>query len=195
MRVLIEDLLDVVRLQRGTARLDRQNVVLQEVVDRVLAAQQPDAERKGIQLMCDRVETPLDVCADPRRITQLIANLVTNALQATPPGGTVTVRLRPASNGEQGQAYISVHDSGAGIEASLIDQVFDPFFHAKEGEQHSLGLGLTIAREIVELHDGAISVESEVGRGSTFKVELPLDEGCADPSSGSSQQDYAYANR
>ena len=104
----------------------------------------------------------------------MITNLVTNAINYTPENGQITVELDQTEEGGARCAVIRVRDTGIGIASELIRHVFEPFFRANEGTASGTGLGLTIAREIAHLHNGEITVESELGRGSVFTVTLDL---------------------
>ena len=112
------------------------------------------------------------VHADPERVTQLLSNLVGNALKFTPAGGLVEVRVQPYADG----AIVSVADTGDGIPADQLPHVFDRFFQvssSRMGARHGAGLGLPIARGIVEAHGGTIWIESAAGRGTTVRFTLP----------------------
>jgi len=114
------------------------------------------------------------VHADPERVTQLLSNLVGNALKFTPAGGRVDVHVEPQPEG--GGVVVSVADTGAGIPADQLPHVFDRFYQVssgRKGGRHGAGLGLTIARGIVEAHGGTISIESAPGRGTTVRFTLP----------------------
>ncbi len=175
LKTLIEDLLDVSRFQQGTMPLERQNVVLQTLAAEVVKAQEPDAEAKRISLKVDFPAAPLHLLADPHRIIQVITNLVTNAIHYTQEGGLITVQLATEPGDGGSCAVIRVRDNGSGIAPEHLPNVFQPFYRAApNGKSEGAGLGLTITREIVELHGGTISVESEPGQGSTFTVKLPL---------------------
>ncbi len=180
MTELIENMLDVSRFERGVIALYRRPVVLQPVIEDVVAIQQPEAERKGISIKTVLAREPLRAFADPQRIAQVITNLITNAINYTVEGGQITVELDrepPSPAAERGRAVIRVRDTGAGIAPELLSQVFDPFFRATEGSASGTGLGLTIVREIVNLHEGGLHVESNVGEGSTFTIKLDLVDG------------------
>lgn len=180
MEVLIDDLLDISRFERGVIALERTQVVLQALIEQVVAIQRPHAEEKPISLALDFPPEKLVVLADPKRMIQVVTNLLTNAINYTPPGGAITVRLRrvdrlqnqPEPTGDY--ALIQVQDSGVGIEPEALSAIFEPFFRAPDSMAKGSGLGLTITREIVELHGGAIWVESDVDQGSTFSVALRL---------------------
>jgi PAS domain S-box-containing protein len=175
LKRLIEDLLDVSRFQQGTMPLERQDVVLQSLAAEVIRAQEPDAEAKHIGLKVDFPAAPLHLLADPHRIIQVITNLVTNAIHYTPEGGLITVQLATDPGNSGSCAIIRVRDNGDGIAPEHLPNVFQPFYRAgQNGKNGGAGLGLTITREIVELHGGSIGVDSEAGLGSTFTVRLPL---------------------
>ncbi len=172
MAELIESLLDISRFERGIIPLYRHKVLLQELINEVVNVQQPEAERKNITLSVEMTDDPLPIDVDPQRIAQVITNLVVNAINYTSEGGRVTVEAGLSD----GEAVMEVRDTGIGIAEELVTHVFEPFFRANEGAISGTGLGLTIAKEIITLHGGDISVTSEVGRGSTFTVRLEIAE-------------------
>ncbi len=174
MSDLVENLLDVSRFERGVIELRPRAIVLQDLVDDVVSVQKAEADRKGIELSARLDPTPLRVSVDPQRMMQVITNLINNAINYTPAGGEVVVELLPDPDPDRQRAVMHVRDSGIGISAEMMAQVFEPFFRANEEVSTGTGLGLTIAREIVRMHDGDIHVESAVGVGSTFTVTLDL---------------------
>ncbi len=109
------------------------------------------------------------VSADRSRLTQVITNLLTNAMNYTPAGGSVRVVLERRDRA----ALIHVHDTGIGIDPAMVEHIFEPFFRVNESDTPGSGLGLTISREIVTLHGGEITVRSELNAGSVFTVRLP----------------------
>jgi signal transduction histidine kinase len=172
---LVEDLLEVSRIVTGRMRLDRRPVDLVPVVEAAIAALRPNAEAKGIRVVAalDASVGPVD--GDPERLQQVVWNLVSNALKFTPQGGRIEVALER----QDGRARIAVSDTGEGIHADFLPHVFDAFRQAHGAgatkRQSGLGLGLTIARRLVELHGGAVEARSEgEGQGATFVVMLPL---------------------
>jgi|GEM_PF-1705570 len=170
MRRLVDDLLDLSRFERGVITLERKPVLLQDLLVNVFEVQRPEAEAKNIRLTGDLPPDPLRADVDPDRLTQVITNLVVNAINYTPAGGQITVALEA----RQDAALIRVQDTGVGIASDVLNKIFEPFFRVEESGVRGTGLGLTIAKEIVELHGGTLSVESEVGRGSVFTITLPL---------------------
>ena len=168
---LVADLLHTARVEEGPMEVVRTRQDLGEIVRASVDAAAPAARAAGVELRLDAPST-LVTLVDGQRIAQAVDNLVSNAIKYTPDGGRVEVRL--ALDG--GRVEICVADSGIGIPASDRDRLFTRFFRTRHAEQQSvqgLGLGLGIARSIVESHGGRIDVESEVGRGSVFRIRLP----------------------
>ncbi|GAA4696157.1 HAMP domain-containing sensor histidine kinase [Nocardioides nanhaiensis] len=173
---LIGDLLHSAQISaERSLPLQRDDVDLVDVVGTALAAAAPAAREAGVTLERD-LPPHLPAVADAHRLGQLLDNLLANAIGCTPPGGSVTARLR--QEGER--AEIEVVDTGVGIEPADRDRLFTRFFRGADAERAGrpgVGLGLSICRSIAESHGGRIEVESEVGRGSTFRVRLPLGTG------------------
>jgi two-component system phosphate regulon sensor histidine kinase PhoR len=166
---LVEDLLDLSRFERGVIPLAKTRFELQRLVDQVVLVQELEAERATIMLRSDLPEIPVYVTADWERLVQVLTNLVNNAIQHTPPHGSVTVSVRL----DDAYAVLIVTDTGDGIEAQHLPNIFQPFYRA-DHSRDGTGLGLSIAREITAMHGGDIHVTSEVGKGSSFEVHLPL---------------------
>ena len=169
MRHLVEDLLDISRLEHGMIPIRRKEVVLQDVIGTVVALQQPEAEHKNLTLRARLPDAHLAVSADRERLIQVITNLVTNALNYTPSGGTVEVALSQSED----SGLIEVIDTGIGIAPEDLLYIFQPFYRVVSAVEGT-GLGLSIVKEIVELHGGAVEVRSELGDGSCFSIRLPL---------------------
>lgn len=169
MRNLVEDLLDLTRFERGHIPLEQRPVNLGTLIASMVDVQQADAHLKNISLTTVIPESSLYVLGDPERLGQVLTNLVVNALNYTPAGGRVTVKLQQRQN----TAIIRVEDTGIGIEAAHLEQIFEPFVRVNEDRQGS-GLGLSIAREIIEMHNGMIDVNSKPGQGSCFTIALQL---------------------
>jgi two-component system phosphate regulon sensor histidine kinase PhoR len=170
LTTLISDLLDIEKLQSGRIAIKRETVDLRDVLQGVLQTFGVTAKQKGLALEADLGEAPR-VLGDPDRLTQVFANLVSNAIKYTREG-SVAVRLEAAA----GAARVEIKDSGIGIAPEDKPRLFQKFFRAENPHTRSVagtGLGLAIAKTIVEKHGGSIEVESEQGRGSTFTVVLP----------------------
>jgi signal transduction histidine kinase/CheY-like chemotaxis protein len=170
---LIEDLLDVSRMISGKLRLNVESIELVSVIRAAVDAVHPAAEARGIQLDLD-LDFVDGLEADAHRLQQVVWNLLSNAVKFTGAGGRVRIKLE----GLQSQARIEVSDTGEGIDPEFLPHLFEPFRQADgtSTKRHGgLGLGLAIARRLVEMHGGTISAKSEgAGRGSTFTLSIPL---------------------
>ena len=170
---LIEDLLEISRIVTGKLSIQVQPVDLVEVIQAAVEVVRPAAAAKRITLTNDIAVRPAYTSGDPDRLQQVVWNLVSNAVKFTPPGGAARIRLSQAHEG----FHIEVSDNGQGIEAPFLPHVFDAFRQADgttTREHGGLGLGLAIARQLVELHGGTIAARSAgAGRGSSFEVTLP----------------------
>ena len=171
---LVDDLLDLSRITHNRLELRRRRVALGSAIDQAVEACRPLADRSGHELRIERCEVPLHVYADSVRLTQVVTNLLTNACKYTEPRGLIRITTRR----EGTQAVVSVADTGIGIAAHMLPQVFEPFaqsIQATARSQGGLGIGLALVKQIVELHQGTVAAFSEgVNRGSEFVVRLPL---------------------
>ena len=171
---LIEDILDVSRIITGKLRLDVRPVCFDSVVEAVVDAMRPAADAKQMGIRTKIEPVTFAVSGDANRLQQVVWNLLSNAIKFTPNGGSVEVRLDRCGP----SARLSVSDTGQGISKSFLPYVFDRFRQADSSSTRKhggLGLGLAVVRHLVELHDGAVHVESEgEGRGATFVVTLPM---------------------
>lgn len=172
---LINDLLDLTRLDQGRETLRRQAVpagmFLRGLVDSVRHL----GLSKQLRFKLEEGDPALQMVADPARMEKVVVNLLTNAIKFTPVGGTITLRWRD----EEGGLVVEVQDTGIGIAVEDLPRVFDRF-HQVRGDSAALnqgvGIGLALAKEIVEHHEGRLEVESEPGKGSTFRIRLPRAE-------------------
>src|SRR6478736_6071654 len=171
---LIDDLLDVSRISRDKVTLRRENSDLAALVAAAAATVRPLMEEKQHELKIDLPLEPVALYVDPTRAEQILANLLTNAAKYTNKGGEITDRARPAAR----EALIEVIDTGIGLPPELLTRVFDLFAQADrtlDRSEGGLGIGLTVARKLAEMHGGSIAAESDgLGHGSTFTVRLPL---------------------
>jgi len=170
---LVEDLLDIARIDQGKISLRKERLHLQEVLGFAMEAVRPALEEAEHALHLDVTPEPIWLDADPARITQIINNLVGNAVKYTPPGGRIDLSV-----GRDGSsALLQVTDNGVGIPAEQQSRIFEIFEQIEGGAratQDGLGIGLALVRQLVELHDGSIVLaRSAVGEGSTFEVRLP----------------------
>ena len=168
---LIDDLRTLSLADAGELPLMPQPVDVDELLARVAASQRIQAQEREVRLCVDSVGTPVLSQLDPERMTQVLGNLVGNALRFTPAGGSVTL----IAEYDENETRIQVRDTGAGIAAEDVSKVFDRFYQADKSRHNSgdSGLGLPIARSIVNAHGGRIEVSSAPGEGATFTIHLP----------------------
>ena len=170
---LVDDLLDMSRVTAGTIRLRTEPVDIGTVLEDAIDVVRPAAAAKSIELAAAAEDVHPVVMGDRRRLQQVVWNILSNAVKFTPRGGRVAIRSGVAD----GTAFIEVRDTGIGIDPSFMSRVFDRFSQADTSATRThqgLGIGLAIARHLVELHGGTITAESAgVGAGATFCVELP----------------------
>jgi signal transduction histidine kinase len=170
---LIEDLRTLSLADAGQLTLERRPVNPAALIERVVGRMAPLAESRQIALATAINEPLLSIEADEDRLAQVLTNLIDNALRYTPSGGHVRVQARQAD----GALHVAVADDGPGIAAEDAPYVFERFWRGDRSRSRhggGSGIGLAIAKHLVEMHGGTIGVESEVGKGSTFRVRLPL---------------------
>jgi len=173
MSRMIADLLDVASIEAGRLSVERAPADPIVFVMRTMGLFEHVATERSIALDAELPERLPPVSADVGRATQLLANLIGNALKFTPPGGRVVVSASEEPTGVR----VDVTDTGPGIPAGDLPYIFDRFWHAQRSAKvRGTGLGLTIARGIAEAHGSTLEVESVVGRGSTFTFRLPFAE-------------------
>lgn len=180
LQQLVQDVLEVARMQAGRLGIQKQPVDLNRVVLEAMESFEAQARGAGIQLE-SRLAPDLRAEADPRRITQVLFNLLSNALKYTPAGGKVVIE----TGREQGGALVRVTDTGIGLRGEDLGRLFRPFTQLPEARQRTragTGLGLYISRGIVELHGGRVWVDSPgPGKGSTFAFSLPPEVAAVPP--------------
>jgi signal transduction histidine kinase len=169
---LVEDLLDMSRVSLGKLRFQRELFDLRTALRAAIESTAPARERKRQKLVEQPVRSELRVEGDPARLTQVFANLLDNASKFSPEEATIAIR----STSERGQAVVEVADSGVGIDAEFTESIFTPFAQGPaHGVNAGLGIGLGLAKAVVQHHRGTITVHSEgVGTGSAFTVRIPL---------------------
>lgn len=170
MRALIEDLLDLSRIKSGQLDLDLQPAAPAAIVEDSVEAVRPLAQERKIQLEVDVASAARRVRCDPRRLRQVFSNLLGNALKFTPAGG----RIRVTARDQQQMVCFAVADTGPGIPHEHQARIFDRYWQAPDTARLGAGLGLFIAKAIVDAHGGAISLESEPRAGSTFSFTIPV---------------------
>ena len=170
---IIEDLLDSARITTGKLRIEPALINLVPVLQAAVDTVGPAASAKGVTLVLDCEPKPTEALGDPARLQQIVSNLLTNAIKFTPEGGRVSLAMKHDAD----QIRIIVSDTGEGIEPGFLPFVFQRFSQADTSSARrfgGLGLGLSLVKDLVELHGGTISVQSEgVGRGATFTVTFP----------------------
>ena len=188
LRAMVDDLLDLSRLEAGKLRLERRLADIAVIARQALATLRRQAEeRTGIVLVDELPPSLPPVWVDPARMQQVITNLLTNAVQFTEAPGEVRLRGRVVKRPEGEYVAVEVQDTGVGVPPELLPYIFDRFRQADPlpGRRHGgLGIGLALARALVDAHGGVIRVVTEVGNGSAFTVELPVARGegeAADP--------------
>ena len=173
---LINDILDLSRIQTGRMSLFPVPCQPAKIVKDAVESLLPSARKKGVRLTASVSEGCPEICADFRRSAQVLVNLVSNAVKFTPAGGSVEVRAEAGQRNDAGYVSFSVRDTGCGIAAEDLKKIFRYFTQAgdkrKDGE--GTGLGLALARSLVELQGGAMDVESEPGKGAVFRFILPV---------------------
>jgi signal transduction histidine kinase len=171
--VLVNDLLDVARMELGRLEVRLQLTDVAAVLRESLDLVREGASRAGVRLL-DEVQPLPPVFVDPTRIKQVATNLLANAVRFTPAGGSIT--LRSGLSPDESTVLFEVSDTGAGIAPEDQERLFQPFVQGRQPEEkrrEGVGLGLALARRLVEAHGGSISLESAPGAGSTFRVCLP----------------------
>jgi PAS domain S-box-containing protein len=176
---LVDDLLDVGRISRGKIELRRERVELSSVVYHAVEAARPLCESMGHELTVTLPPEPIYLSADPTRLTQVVGNLLNNACKFTGKGGRIWLTVEGTGGGNAtGETSIRVRDDGIGIAADQLPRIFDMFAQVESSRARStagLGIGLTLVRNLVELHGGTVEAHSGgVGQGSEFVVRLPI---------------------
>jgi CheY-like chemotaxis protein len=177
---LIEDLLDVSRITRGTLTLRCEAVDARVIVQHALEATAAAVAARGHEIAVAMPDAPVMVWGDPVRLTQVVTNLLDNAAKFTPPGGHIRLDMSDRETGPTGKPWVTidVEDDGCGIDARLLPEIFEPLPHFERmhrGIHGGLGIGLTVVRNLVLMHGGRAQVHSDgPERGSRFTVRLPL---------------------
>lgn len=171
MNRLIQDLVDVASIERGQLSLERTSVAPGRIVERLLHMFRVEAESHSLELDDDVAIDLPEIQADESRLVQALSNLLRNAIKFTPDAGRIVVSAKAG----EGVIRFGVCDTGMGIDPSLHQRIFDRYWHASTGaRKRGTGLGLSIAKGIVEAHGGRLSVDSDIGKGSTFTFSIPV---------------------
>jgi signal transduction histidine kinase len=173
---LTEQIMDLSRLQKGTLELELGDTDLNEVVQSAYVTHAPMAAAKSIELRTDLDRGLRPIQADSTKLRQIVLNLLGNAIKFTDEGGLVVVATRSAGE----RVELSVTDTGMGMDGEEASRIFGLFAQGSgQGRQSGLGLGLYLVKKFTELHKGEVTVESEKGKGTTFRVYLPAATGVA----------------
>ena len=170
---IVDSLLTISKIESGRLDLRKTVVNICELIKDTVSNYEPLSQEKGICLDCKVPEQSVDICLDPDKTKEVLINLISNSIKFTPEGGWIKVICTE----EDGEVLVSVQDSGVGIAKEDVPKLFDKFtqFDRKAGPgEKGTGLGLAIVKKLVEMHDGKIKVESEVGQGTIFTISLPL---------------------
>ncbi len=173
---LIDDLLDVARISRGTIKLKREPTEVARVVASAVESCRPLVDRAGHRLTVSVPAEPIVLDADPTRLAQVLLNLLDNAAKYTEPQGSIWL----SAARDSGELVFRVKDTGLGIAADMLPRIFEIFTQvgrSSDGTQHGLGIGLSLVKTLVQLHGGSVKATSAgPGHGSEFVVRLPLPE-------------------
>ncbi|MCM1105358.1 MAG: response regulator [Blautia sp.] len=177
---LINDVLDMSRIESGKVQIKEQECNISELIHNLINITQPQIKAKQLEMFIDTFEVVNeDVIADPLKLNQVFINLLSNAVKYTPAGGSVTFRIMQKTTFRHGYGEYTfiIKDNGIGMSPEFVEHIFEPFERESTVTQSGIegtGLGMAITKNIVEMMNGTISVESEAGKGSTFTVELVL---------------------
>jgi signal transduction histidine kinase len=181
---LAQNLLELSKLDSGLVLLDLRPDDLRTAVESAVEQAQPTADRRGIRLTLQTAPNPIRIRHDPQRIGQVVSNLIGNALKFTGSGGQVSVDVRGTEDG----ARIEVRDTGIGIDDAELPRIFERFYRgsmSNEARGSGSGLGLAIVKSVVDMHGGRVTVDSQLGHGSSFVVDLPADPRQVEPAAAS----------
>lgn len=170
---IVEDTLDLSRMEADRVKFSKESIFLPDMIDEIIGDLEPEFAEKNHQLVTDVSEDVPVIEGDPRLLEKVFSNLISNAIQYTSEGGKIEVEV--FQEGDNG-VHFKVSDTGKGILEEEQDKIFEKFYRVEtesNDEPRGLGMGLSLSKHFVELHDGEIWVESEVGKGSTFHVKLP----------------------
>ncbi|KXB06993.1 hypothetical protein AKJ51_02320 [candidate division MSBL1 archaeon SCGC-AAA382A20] len=172
IEALVEDMLDLSRMEAGRIKTGDESVSIPKVMNSVVKDLDREIERKNHEVRIDIPDDLRNVVGNPRLLDKVFRNLVSNAVQYTPPEGKIEIKAKSTDN----EVRISISDNGIGIPKEEQEKIFEKFYRVESAkhEEEGLGIGLALTKHFVELHEGEIWVESEEGKGSTFYVSLPI---------------------
>ena len=172
---LINQLLDLSKLQKGMMSLDTRQDNISSFIKVIIASFQSLGQEQGVELSFHEETPGLVLDFDKDKMEKILTNLISNGLKFTPRGGAINVHLKLSEHKEW--LLLTVKDNGMGIEASQLAKIFDPYYQVEPGIKHNYdgsGVGLALVKELVELHHGSIAVKSELNKGTSFEIQLPV---------------------
>jgi PAS domain S-box-containing protein len=171
---LVDDLMDLSRVSRGTIELRRERIALEQIIEQAIETSRPIIDQAGHSFILDVPSSPIYVDADPIRMAQVLSNILNNSAKYTEPGGQIQL----SAFRQDDDAVVKIKDDGVGIPPDMLSSIFDTFTQVNrklERSQSGLGIGLSIVKTLVQMHDGSIEAISEgIGKGSEFIVRLPI---------------------
>jgi signal transduction histidine kinase len=173
---LVEDILQISRIETGRLEITPRPTPLNKLTESVFVSQQPLAQERKLTIKYNPADPGPEALVDPDRMTQVLTNLVTNAIQYTPRGGNITISTGEKEMDGHTLATITVADTGMGIDEEELPHIFERFFRGEQPRSMQVpgtGLGLAIVKDIVELHGGQVTVKSEMNIGTSFTIWLP----------------------
>ncbi len=175
LQTLIEDMLDIARIDTGKVILQPERIAIHDLINDCIALTAGAAAKKQQQVICEIKLEKENIIADSKRLKQIFINLLNNAIKFTPSGGEVGIRVETNNNSDE--AIFTIWDTGIGIAKEDLGNIFLPFYQTQSGYSKSegIGIGLNIVNKLVQLHEGSIEVKSQLNKGSEFIVKLPLD--------------------
>lgn len=180
MHTIMNEMLDLGLIADGAVRLERDNARLHDLIKEAVDSFQPKADRRSITLVCNLTEEPIQVLVDHKWFIQAITSLFSNAANHTQQSGCIEIKVELDQSNQQRPAQIQIKDNGQGISPERLKYMFEPFDSASKGLVSGTVLGLTIAKEIIEMHGGEIKAESEIGKGTIFTLRMPIIEDGSD---------------
>jgi signal transduction histidine kinase len=173
MARLLADLLDITGIESGIFRITKRSQDVGDLMDEILRSYRPLFASRGLNLLGERLTAPVVASFDRDRIMQVMSNLLGNAMKFLPPNGTIALSLEP----RVAEVEFVLRDNGPGMAATKLAHIFERFFQIDSSARRGLGLGLYICDKIVAAHGGRIWVESELGKGTTFRFTVPTGDG------------------
>ncbi len=170
---MISDILNLAKLEAGKMDIVRKDFNFSMMIEGIKDAFSAEAQNSGIELITDLPEEPIVITADEKLLKRVVINLLGNSLKYTPKGGSIKIESRKQRAEGKNFARVAVIDTGEGMPSEMCEKIFDRFQQIKGQSKGGTGIGLNVSKEIIEAHEGKIWAESEIGKGSKFKFEIP----------------------